>query len=83
MQVIFGILLILAGLALGVFVGGYVMLYGGIVQFIDGIQADPINSGDVAFGAIRAFFFETVGFIVAVIPVVLGRILIYDAARGR
>ncbi|KKM71155.1 hypothetical protein LCGC14_1433470 [marine sediment metagenome] len=83
MKTLIGTLLILTGLALGVFVGGYVMLYGGIVQFIDGIQADPINSGNVALGAMRAAFFEIGGVVVAVIPVLFGMNLVRDAAHPR
>ena len=83
MKALIGILLVLTGLALGAFVGGYVMLYGGIVQFIDGIQTDPINSSDVALGAMRAVFFEIGGVVVAVIPVFFGMNLVRDAAHPR
>jgi len=80
MKALFGILFILGGLALGLFVGGYLMLYGGIVQLIDGLSTDPVNSSDVALGAIRVLFFETGAFVAAIIPVLMGAALL--AGRG-
>jgi len=36
-----------------VFVGAYFCLYGGIVQFINGITTSPVSSGDIAWGIVR------------------------------
>lgn len=72
MRGLIGGLLILAGIALAGFLGGYVMLYGGIVQLVDGLSASPIDSSDVALGAIRILFADTVTFFVSVVLIVAG-----------
>ena len=48
-----GLLLMVLGILLGLFVGGYLCLYGGIVQIINGVQADPVSAGTIALGVIR------------------------------
>ena len=35
------------------FIGVYLCLYGGIVQFIKGINVNPIHAGNIAFGIVR------------------------------
>jgi hypothetical protein len=53
-KVIGGILLIIAGVVLGLFVSLYVCMYGGIVQLIHGFQAPGgIDASAVAFGVMR------------------------------
>ena len=78
MKTLLGMLFIAGGLALGLFVGGYLMLYGGLVQFIDGVSADPVSASDIALGAMRALFFETGGFLAALIPLLIGAALLHD-----
>ena len=46
--------LIIIGLVTGIFVGGYLMLYGGIVQIINAIN--PVNAGGIAIGIIKVLF---------------------------
>jgi len=50
-----GILLLLAGLFLGMYVGGYQMFYGGIAQIIDGLKND-LNAASIAWGILRIVF---------------------------
>ncbi len=54
------ILIIITGILIGLWLGLYVMLYGGICQIIDGIN--PLNAKDIALGVIRILFCE-IGFI--------------------
>lgn len=58
--------LIIIGLLLGIFIGGYWMLYGGIIQIIDAIN--PLDKSDIAIGIIKVLF-SGVGFY---IPFIFG-----------
>jgi len=64
--------LIIIGLVAGIFVGGYLMLYGGIVQIINAIS--PVNASGIAIGIIKVLF-SGVGFY---IPFILGYCFGYD-----
>ena len=55
MKTVLGIILILAGLVLAAYLSLYVMLYGGIIQALDGWGVD---NADVALGIIRAVLFS-------------------------
>ena len=68
MKIITGLMLIIGGIAFAAWLGGYVMLYGGIVSAIDHVTAGAI---------IRALFFEA-GFIPGWLLIVLGVTLIED-----
>lgn len=60
-RVIVGILLILAGIFLGLYVGLYLLFIGGIISIIDGAKADPTNSSMIAWGVVRVLCASTVG----------------------
>lgn len=62
---ILGVLIIIAGIALGIYLGIYLMLFGGIVQIVNGIN--PVDAKDIALGVLRVLFCE-IGFI----PVAIG-----------
>lgn len=62
---ILGILFIIAGIALGAYLGIYLMLFGGIMQVVNAL--DPLNAKEIAIGAIRILFCE-----VGMVPVILG-----------
>jgi len=66
MKIITGLVLIISGIALGAWLGGYVMLYGGIASAVDHVTAGAI---------IRVLFFEA-GFIPGWILIILGVTLI-------
>jgi hypothetical protein len=53
MRIIFGILLILGGIALGLWLGVWVCFIGGIVQIVRSCQAHPVSGLGIAFGWIR------------------------------
>lgn len=46
-------ILFLAGIALALYLGLYVCLYGGIVQGINGVTSNPISATDIALGIVR------------------------------
>jgi hypothetical protein len=76
-----GSALLAFALMAALFVGGYVMLYGGIREFVDGVNATPHDSTEIAVGFIRAFFFETGAFLAAIVPFCIGAALIGSAAK--
>jgi len=53
---IIGILLMIAGIALGVYVGLWLMFIGGIVQIIDALTAESIKGIAVAVGVVKIVF---------------------------
>lgn len=73
MKKIIGLLIILVGIGFGIWLGLYVMLYGGIVQIISNIN--PINASGLALGVIRAILFE-IGFIPTYVGVIIGMTMI-------
>lgn len=65
MKKVLGILLIIASICLGAYLGLYVMLYGGICQILDSIN--PLVTKDLALGILKVLFCE-----IAVIPSYVG-----------
>lgn len=61
MKAVIGILLILAGIALGLYAGLWWAFIGGIVQIIDSIKATPTPAMDVALGIVRIMFAGAIG----------------------
>ena len=58
---IVGILMILAGIALGLYVGLYLCFVGGIVSIIEGAKADPVSAAGIAWGIVKMFFAAGLG----------------------
>lgn len=61
MKKIIGILIAIAGIILGIYVGIWLMLVGGIMQIVNSIN--PINGLGIALGILRIIFCEVGGFI--------------------
>jgi hypothetical protein len=55
MQKIIGFLIIVAGIILGLYLGLWLCLVGGIIQIIEACKATPIVSSGVAVGILRFF----------------------------
>lgn len=64
-----GILIAIVGIALGIYVGIWLMLVGGITQIVNSIN--PVNGLGIALGIARIVFCEIGGFI-AWLGVVIG-----------
>jgi hypothetical protein len=65
MKYVIGTIMILAGLALGLYLGLWVFFIGGIIKFINDVQVHPIVAGDIAWDVIRILVASTVGGVVA------------------
>lgn len=70
MKKIIGLLIMLIGVITGIWLGLYVMLYGGIMQIIANIN--PICASGLTMGIIRTIFFE-----IGVIPAYFGLVVGY------
>jgi hypothetical protein len=64
-----------AGVLGGIWFGLWFMLIGGIVQFVDGVKADPTDAMDIAFGVAR-FIFAWTGWLIAIIGVGIGNAIL-------
>ncbi len=61
MKSVLKVVLIIGSIALGLYVGIWLMLIGGIVQIVNGIN--PLNGLDIALGICRVLFCELAYFI--------------------
>lgn len=68
-------IIILLGIGLGLYLGIYVLLYGGIMQVINNI--DPLNKSQLVWGIIRALLCE-LGAIPVYLGIVIGSFIYYS-----
>ena len=69
---VLGILLIIAGVCLGLYLGVWVMLIGGIIQVVHGVTSDPVSAKDIAFGIARFVLAGVTGVITFYVCAVIG-----------
>lgn len=72
MKKIIGILIATVGIALGIYVGVWLMFVGGIVQIINSIN--PTNGLGIALGIVRIVFCE-VGGLIAWLGIAIGSVI--------
>jgi uncharacterized membrane protein len=75
MKKVFGVLLLIAGIAAGVYAGLWWAFVGGIVQVIEAFQATPIDAMDVALGVLRVMCSGFIGGLVAFVACVPGYVM--------
>lgn len=78
MRVFIGILLILAGVVAGVYVGLWLMFIGGIVQIVDAVQASPVSGMDIGVGIVRIVFAGFTGTVSAFVLILPGAAIAGD-----
>jgi hypothetical protein len=76
MKVIAGLLCVLAGLVLGVYVGLWLCFIGGIVDIINAVKATEIVATAIAFGIVKVVFAGLFGWLAGVVPMLFGVALI-------
>lgn len=79
MRIVLAILIFLAAIGGGIYVGGYLMFYMGIVHIVAGFAATPANAGLVAWGFVQVLLlWETLGgltfWVIAAIAAAVGGI---------
>ena len=67
---VLGVLCFIAAIGLAIYVGGYLLLAGGIIDIVKGAKANPINEGVIVLGALKSAVLAGLSSIVIV--VVLG-----------
>ena len=79
-----GILLMVAGVILGIWLGVFVMFIGGIIQILNGLPHQvlggfvPLNAVAIAIGIARILFSGAAGWLVGICMTGLGAILASD-----
>lgn len=72
MKTTVGILLVIAGVAFGVYVGLWLCLIGGVVQIIQSVQGSSVDAWGVAFGIARVLCTGIAGTLTAFVAVLPG-----------
>jgi hypothetical protein len=83
LSLIFGILLFIAAILGGLYVGLWLCLVGGIVQIIEGAKATPISSMDIALGVLRFFCTALAGWGTFILGALISGIFIKASERPR
>lgn len=63
MKMLIGVLMVVAGVVLGLYVGGWICFIGGIVDVIQAIRAESLIAIDVAVGVGKVFFAGVAGWL--------------------
>jgi hypothetical protein len=79
MKVWLGLLLVVLGIALGLYVGVWLCLIGGIVQFVEAVKMTPVDAWGIAFGIARFFLASVCGMVSAMLLVIPGAALIKNS----
>ena len=76
MKTVIGILMVLGGVVLGLYLGLWVCFVGGIVGIIEAIRAPEVIAMDVAISVVKIIFAAAVGQISALFLVIPGLAII-------
>ncbi len=60
-MILLGIVLMVAGIILAIYMGVWVMLIGGIVAIVEAVKATPVSAHGIAWGICRVVFAGVVG----------------------
>lgn len=74
-QVVVGLAMMLAGIALGVYVGLWWAFIGGIVQVIEAAKATPVEAIGIAWGIAKIVFAGFLGMVTAFVAVFPGFVM--------
>jgi len=72
MKAIIGVVLVLCGVAFGIWAGLWWAFIGGIVGIIEAVQATPIDAMGIAIGIAKVVFAAAIGWISALLLIVPG-----------
>lgn len=78
MTKVIGLILIIVGVCIGLYVGLWLCFVGGIVGVIEAIRADVLVSMDVAIGIAKVIFSGFIGFISGGVFIVPGWFMFCD-----
>ena len=72
MRQFIGILLIIAGFVIALYVGIYLMFIGGIVELIQTIKANNLNSAALTWAIIKIYVARFIGALIGIIIITIG-----------
>lgn len=78
MRQLFGMMLVLLGVCVGLYVGIWWGFIGGIVAVAEALKATDVSSYEVAYGVARFFFCQLLGFAAGCLFVLPGVVLCQD-----
>ena len=78
MSKVIGLILIIAGIGLGLYFGVWWALVGGIKDIVYAVRADILIMSDVLWGVCKVFFAGMIGTFCAMVPVAFGTALMED-----
>jgi len=82
MKTIVGALLMIAGVAVGVYCGLWWAFIGGIVDIVSEIRADDLNAMSLAIGIAKVFFAGFIGWASAGLGMVPGYLMLLSSSGG-
>jgi hypothetical protein len=75
---VLGILFILAGIATGIYIGGYLCLYKSIIDIISAISTHNIVPANIAWDIIKIIFCALIGQLSALFLIIPGYAMLID-----
>lgn len=72
MKFIIGLLLVFAGVVIGLYVGGYLMFFKGVIDIIEQIKAPSIDTTIMAWAIVKVVLASAVGGLSAMVLVIPG-----------
>jgi hypothetical protein len=72
---IIGLIVLVVGVLLAVYLGVWVMCIGGIVQLLEALKASPINAMGFACGLVRFLLARAVGWTTAMASIGLAKLI--------
>jgi hypothetical protein len=73
---VLGVLLVLAGIGIGLYFGLWWAFIGGIIQVIEQIRAEHLDASIVAFGIAKVIFAGVIGWAAAAVCLIPGAALL-------
>lgn len=78
MKVLIGVLLILAGIVIGLWLGVWVLFIGGIIDIINQIKSPEFNGMVIAWGIVKIMIASGVGTLSAMVLIIPGFAMVAD-----
>lgn len=78
MKYLVGMIFILGGVCLGLYLGLWLCFIGGIVQLVEACKADPVSAFGIAFGFVRIVIASFVGWFSFIVCSAIGGVIISD-----
>lgn len=78
MKSILGLLLIVAGICLGLYVGLWLCFIGGIMDIITAVRAETLVKATVGWGVVKIIFAGVAGWISGLLLIIPGKIMLEE-----